>query len=52
MSKRIGIYARVSTRNGQTVENQLRQLNEVADRMGWTIAAVWTDEGISGSKGR
>jgi len=52
MSKRIGIYARVSTRNGQTVENQLRQLNEVAGRMGWTIAAVWTDEGISGSKGR
>jgi len=52
MSKRIGIYARVSTRNGQTVENQLRQLNEVADRMGWTIVAVWTDEGISGSKGR
>lgn len=52
MSKRIGIYARVSTRNGQTVENQLRQLNEVADRMGWSIAAVWTDEGISGSKGR
>ena len=52
MSKRIGIYARVSTRNGQTVENQLRQLNEVADRMGWTIVAVWTDEGVSGSKGR
>lgn len=52
MSKRIGIYARVSTRNGQTVENQLRQLNEVANRMGWSIAAVWTDEGISGSKGR
>jgi DNA invertase Pin-like site-specific DNA recombinase len=52
MSKRIGIYARVSTRNGQTVENQLRQLNEVADRMGWSIVAVWTDEGISGSKGR
>lgn len=52
MSKRIGIYARVSTRNGQTVENQLRQLNEVVDRMGWTIVAVWTDEGISGSKGR
>lgn len=52
MSKRIGIYARVSTRNGQTVENQLRQLNEVADRMGWSIVSVWTDEGISGSKGR
>ena len=52
MSKRIGIYARVSTRNGQTVENQLRQLNEVADRMGWSIVAVWTDEGVSGSKGR
>ena len=52
MSKRIGIYARVSTRNGQTVENQLRQLNEVADRMGWSIVAVWIDEGISGSKGR
>jgi DNA invertase Pin-like site-specific DNA recombinase len=50
--KRVAIYARVSTDKAQTVENQLRQLNEVAVRLGWTVVAVFTDEGISGAKGR
>jgi DNA invertase Pin-like site-specific DNA recombinase len=27
-------------------------LNEVAVRLGWTVVAVFTDEGISGAKGR
>ncbi len=49
--KRVGIYARVST-DSQTVENQLQVLREVADRSGWTITHVFTDEGISGAKGR
>lgn len=49
--KRVGIYARVST-DTQTVENQLQVLKEVAERSGWTIAHVFTDEGISGAKGR
>src|SRR3954468_18221602 len=50
--KRVAIYARVSVDRSQTVENQLRQLNEVAVRLGWTVVAVFTDEGISGAKGR
>ena len=49
---RVAIYARTSTDKNQTVENQLRQLNEVAARLGWTIVHVYTDEGISGTKGR
>ena len=50
--KRAAIYARVSTRNGQTPENQLAQLREVADRAGWDIVQELVDEGVSGSKGR
>ena len=49
---RVAIYARTSTDKNQTVENQLLQLNEVAARLGWTIVQVYTDEGISGTKGR
>lgn len=49
--KRVGIYARVST-DSQTVENQLQALHDIADRSGWTIVHVFTDEGISGAKGR
>lgn len=49
--KRVGLYLRVST-DSQTVENQLRVLTEVAERSGWTIVATYSDEGISGTKGR
>lgn len=49
--KRTGIYLRVST-DQQTTENQLRVLNEVAERAGWTIVAVFEDAGVSGAKGR
>lgn len=49
--KRIAIYARVST-DSQTVENQLQELHAVAQRNGWIVVAVHTDEGISGAKGR
>lgn len=49
--KRVGIYARVST-DSQTVENQLQALHDIAARSGWTIVEVFTDEGISGAKGR
>ena len=49
---RVAIYARTSTDKNQTVDNQLLQLNEVAARLGWTIVQVYTDEGISGTKGR
>jgi DNA invertase Pin-like site-specific DNA recombinase len=46
------LYARVSTRNGQTTQNQVRELKAVAKRAGWQVVAVYQDEGISGSKGR
>lgn len=50
--KTAALYARVSTRNGQTPENQLRELRAVAKRHGWKVVSVFTDEGISGAKGR
>lgn len=49
--KNVAIYARVST-DSQTVENQLQELHAVAQRNGWIVVAVHTDEGISGAKGR
>lgn len=51
MSKRVAIYTRVST-DTQTIENQLRELDAVAERMGWIIVERLADEGISGAKGR
>jgi DNA invertase Pin-like site-specific DNA recombinase len=50
--KTAALYARVSTRNGQTPENQLRELRAVAKRHGWKAVSVYTDEGVSGAKGR
>jgi DNA invertase Pin-like site-specific DNA recombinase len=49
--KRVGIYLRVST-NGQTTENQRRELEAVAARSGWEIVGIYEDAGISGAKGR
>lgn len=49
--KKVGIYARVST-DGQTVQNQLAELHEVAARLNWNIVALHLDEGVSGAKGR
>jgi DNA invertase Pin-like site-specific DNA recombinase len=49
--RRVAIYARVST-GSQTVENQLRELREIAERHGWFVAAEFRDAGISGAKGR
>ena len=51
MTKRVAIYARVST-DGQTVDNQLRELQQVAARHGWQVVTTFTDKGISGAKGR
>jgi DNA invertase Pin-like site-specific DNA recombinase len=48
---RAAIYTRVST-DGQTVENQVRALRQIAERRGWTIVENYSDAGISGSKGR
>ena len=51
MTKRAAFYLRVST-DGQTVENQERDLREVAERSGWLVVHIYKDEGISGRKGR
>jgi DNA invertase Pin-like site-specific DNA recombinase len=48
--KTAAIYARVST-NGQTTDNQVRELRKVAKRHGWKISAEYIDHGISGAKG-
>jgi len=45
------LYARVST-DGQSTENQLRELRVVAKRMGWEVVAEYVDHGVSGAKGR
>ena len=47
--KRIGIYARVSTKD-QTSENQLLDLRKYCEARGWQIVAECVDDGISGAK--
>ena len=51
MTKRIAFYTRVST-DQQTTENQRRELLAVAERNGWEVVTEFTDQGISGAKGR
>jgi len=51
MTKRVALYIRVST-DGQTTDNQRRELEAVAVRSGWQVVAVYEDAGISGAKGR
>jgi DNA invertase Pin-like site-specific DNA recombinase len=50
--RRAALYARVSTRNGQSPENQIQALCEVAARKGWEIVDQYVDNGVSGAKGR
>jgi len=50
-AKRVALYVRVST-DGQTTRNQERELQDVALRHGWEVAATFRDQGISGVKGR
>src|SRR5215510_8293880 len=49
--KRAVLYLRVSTIE-QTTANQERELQAIAERMGWEIVKVYKDHGISGAKGR
>jgi DNA invertase Pin-like site-specific DNA recombinase len=51
MQKRAAIYVRVST-DKQTIENQVRELRQIAERRGWEVVEIYNDAGISGSKGR
>ena len=45
-TKRAALYVRVST-DAQTVENQIRELRQVAGRRGWDVVEVYSDAGIS-----
>lgn len=49
---RAAIYARVSTANGQTCENQILALQRVAERHGWEVVEIFEDQALSGAKGR
>ena len=49
--KKIAIYVRVST-NKQDSTNQLIELRDLAKRMNYEIVQEYTDNGISGTKGR
>jgi DNA invertase Pin-like site-specific DNA recombinase len=46
------VYARVSTTNGQTCENQLLELRRYVEARGWTTFKEYVDEGVSGAKDR
>ena len=48
---RAALYVRVST-DGQTCENQERELRAAAARMGHEVICVFRDDGISGARGR
>jgi len=50
-NKRVALYVRVST-DHQSVRNQEIELQAVAERHGWTVVAIYRDQGISGTKGR
>src|SRR5215468_11032300 len=53
MSKRAAIYVRVSTdKQSESVANQTSALRQVAERRGWDVVEIYTDEGISGAKAR
>ena len=49
--KKVAIYARVST-DKQTTQNQIDALREVVERCGYQITQIFSEDGISGSKGR
>ena len=45
MPKRVALYVRTSTANGQTTRNQERELQAVAKRHGWEVVAVYQRPG-------
>ena len=49
-TKRVALYARVSTLNGQNPEVQLRELRAYCERRGFEITGEYTDNGVSGSR--
>ena len=49
--KRVAFYLRVST-GSQAVENQRRELAAAAEQRGWAVVELYSDNGVSGAKGR
>jgi DNA invertase Pin-like site-specific DNA recombinase len=49
--KNVGIYVRVSTDN-QNLNNQIQVLTDVARQRGWQVVEIYSDQGISGAKGK
>jgi DNA invertase Pin-like site-specific DNA recombinase len=49
-SRRCAIYVRVSRADIQKVDAQEHELREFAERRGWSVYKVYSDEGISGAK--
>ena len=49
--RRVALYARVST-DKQSTANQLLELRQAAERLGWEVVGEFIDHGISGAKGR
>ena len=50
--KRVALYARVSTMNGQNPEMQLHELRDYCQRRGLEIANEYVDKGVSGARER
>ncbi len=48
---RVAFYTRVSTAE-QTTNNQWRELEAAGEHRGWTVVGRFSDDGISGAKGR
>lgn len=51
MTKRVALYARCST-DEQTTHTQIRELEAVAARHGWSVIAIHDDDGVSGAAAR
>lgn len=55
MTKRAAIYTRISKDTaglGAGVERQERECRELADSLGWTVAAVFSDNDVSAYRGK
>jgi DNA invertase Pin-like site-specific DNA recombinase len=49
---RVGLYARVSTANGQHPDMQMSELRDFVYRRGWQVVGEYVDEGVSGARER
>jgi DNA invertase Pin-like site-specific DNA recombinase len=52
VQKRVALYARVSTNNGQDPTMQIRELRDYCKRRDWTMHDEYIDRGESGAKDR